>query len=113
MMMTALLFVGATAALLSPPPPPSPAGFRLSSTLGNGMVLQRAPASAVVFGFASANLSVHTKFGEKTLVTKADAFGIWRQVLPPTAATKTEQTLVFTSSEGTAELDVLFGEVRF
>jgi hypothetical protein len=120
-MLTLMLLVGMTAAPFSGTTisseggnlgtAPPPAGFRLSNTLGDGMVLQRAPASAVVWGFGSPGLAVTTTFGGKALATMADGKGVWRQVLPPTQASKTEQKLTFTSSEGTAELSVLFGEV--
>lgn len=52
-----------------------------------------------------------TKFAGKTLSAQTDAKGVWRQTLPPTAASSHEQTLRFNSSEGAAELRVLFGEV--
>ena len=87
------------------------AKLRLSKTLGDGMVLQRAPAAATVWGFASAGSVVHTTFGGQTHTTTTDATGVWRQVLPPTPATKSEQMIVFNSSEGNAHLSVLFGEV--
>ena len=86
--------------------------FNLSSSLSDGIVLQRAPASSIVWGFASPGVSVHTAFQGQALVTVTDASGVWRQVLPPTAATSTGQSIQFNSSEGSAVLrDVLFGEV--
>ena len=86
--------------------------LNLSSSLSDGMVLQRAPAASIVWGFASPGLSVQTTFQGKSLMTKADAHGVWRQALPPTPASGTGQLLQFNSSEGYATLkDVLFGEV--
>ena len=75
------------------------------------MVLQQAPASATVWGFASAGCVVNTTFAGQTYSTKTDATGVWRQVLPPTPAAKTEQLIAFESVEGKASLSVLFGEV--
>ena len=81
--------------------------------LGDGMVLQRSPASAVVWGFASPGVAVTTTFGDKTLTAMTDPHGIWRQALPPTPASKAgaEAKIGFSSTEGSAELSVLFGEV--
>ena len=89
----------------------SSAALELSNTLSDGMVLQRAPASAMVWGFASPGVSVTTSIAGQHLSTQADGKGVWRQQLPPQPASKNEQTLVFNSSEGTAQLSVLFGEV--
>ena len=77
------------------------------------MVLQRSPASAVVWGFASPGVAVTTTFGDKTLTAMTDPHGIWRQALPPTPASKAgaEAKIGFSSTEGSAELSVLFGEV--
>ena len=87
------------------------AELRLSKTLGDGMVLQQAPASATVWGFASAGCVVNTTFAGQTYSTSTDATGVWRQVLPPTPAEKTEKLIVFESVEGNIRLSVLFGEV--
>ena len=65
------------------------AAFNVSTTLGDGMVLQRAPASAVVWGSAQPGCKVTTTVAGKTLVSTADASGVWRQALPPTASGRT------------------------
>ena len=86
----------------------------LSNTLGDDMVLQRAPASAVVFGVSnSSNATVTTKFGDVTLTTTSGKGGIWRQKLPPTPASLVGVNFTFTSSVGeTAQLTgVIFGDV--
>lgn len=85
----------------------------LSGTLGDHMVLQRAPQQAIVWGHTTASATVTTVFNGKTLTTKADVNGTWRQVLPATPASKKAYTLTFKSTSGeTASLkDVLFGDV--
>ena len=64
-----------------------------------------------MWGFASPGVTVTTTFAGKTFESSADANGTWRQSLPPTPATSQEQAIVFNSSEGSAELHALFGEV--
>eukprot|EP01052_Picozoa_sp_SAG31_P000329 SAG31_NODE_10_length_40133_cov_27.863041_15_plen_644_part_00 len=90
-------------------------GFNLSNTLGNGMVLQRAPSAAVVWGFASPGLSVTTTFHGKALLppVQVGEDGIWRQVLPPTKANKTPTTIIFVASDGSvlSLKRVMFGDV--
>jgi len=85
----------------------------LSATLGDHMVLQRAPQQAVVWGHTTAGATVTTTFNGKQVVTKADVNGTWRQVLPATPASKKAYTLTFKSSSGetTSLKDVLFGDV--
>ena len=114
-----MIFVVVALLLLAGPASPAQASaastFQLSSTLGSNMVLQQAPASAVVWGFAAPGVTVTTTFAGKALDPAAttDATGLWRQALPPTAASKQEQTISFSSSDGgSAEMTgVLFGEV--
>ena len=64
------------------PAGPSPRLGFLSRTLGDSMVLQSAPATALVWGNTSAHATVTTTFGATTLHTTAGADGIWRQRLP-------------------------------
>ena len=87
--------------------------FKLSATLQDSMVLQRAPASAIVWGFAPAGTVVTTTFNGQKITSTADSSTVWRAKLPPTAATGVPQTLSFAASTGeTAALkDVLFGDV--
>jgi sialate O-acetylesterase len=94
----------------------------LSRTLGSHMVLQRAPASAMVYGHAKQGATITTTFGGKNYTTTTDSvdvgvsgLGTWRQALPPTLGGKTAHTLSVASSAGDrASLeDVLFGEVYF
>ena len=87
------------------------------------MVLQRAPASAMVYGHAKLGSTVTTMFGGKNYTTTTDSIdvgdgqglGTWRQALPPTPGGKTAYTLTFVSSAGDRATltDVLFGEVYF
>ena len=90
------------------------AACALSNVFGNHMVLQRAPQSAAVWGFAAAGTSVKTIFAGTTYTSTADATGTWRQSLPATPATTTPQTISFTCSTGDSfQLqDVLFGDVH-
>mgnify|MGYP001131162221 FL=1 len=92
----------------------SAASFQLSNTLGDHMVLQRAPASAVVFGFADPGVVVRTTFNGTEYQTTTTSQGVWRQALPPTQAGG-PYTISFSSSDGDSAqlLDVLFGEVFF
>ncbi|EOD27890.1 hypothetical protein EMIHUDRAFT_353684, partial [Emiliania huxleyi CCMP1516] len=86
--------------------------MNLSNVFSDGMVLQRAPAIPIVWGFASPGIRVETTFGAHSLSALTDHSGVWRQPLPPTEASDRGQTLLFRSSEGGAALrDVLFGEV--
>ena len=95
----------------------------ISRTLGSHMVLQRAPASAMVYGHAKLGSTVTTMFGGKNYTTTTDSIdvgdgqglGTWRQALPPTPGGKTAYTLTFASSAGDRATltDVLFGEVYF
>lgn len=92
----------------------SAAACTLSNVLGSHMVLQRAPASAVVWGFASPGIAVKTTLaGSSALTAVADASGIWRQSLPPQPASTVSTMINFTctSGESFALEDVLFGEV--
>jgi len=87
--------------------------FFLSHTLGNHMVLQRAPQRAVVWGNTAAKAVVTTTFNGRVYVATADSTGTWRQTLPATKASKTSYKLTFNSSSGetTSLTDVLFGDV--
>ena len=62
--------------------------FNVSNTLGNGMVLQREPASAVVWGSATPGIAVATTFAGETFSAVTDVNGTWRQALPPQPASK-------------------------
>eukprot|EP00037_Helgoeca_nana_P006386 m.58951 g.58951 ORF g.58951 m.58951 type:complete len:520 (+) comp17275_c0_seq1:52-1611(+) len=103
-----------------PPPPPAPITFKLSATLHDSMVLQRAPAAAVVWGFAPRGTTVTTTFGGETIISTANSTTVgaphccvWRAKLPPTAANSTPQTISFAASTGERATlqDVLFGDV--
>ena len=75
-------------------------GFSLSKTLGDHMVLQRAPVSAVVWGFAPPGTKVTTTFGTQKIVSEADSNSTWRASLMPTAASGTAHTISFSASTG-------------
>jgi sialate O-acetylesterase len=104
-------------------PAPAPTAGFLSATLGDHMVLQRAPQAATVRGKTAPAAVVTATMDSKyyheqgaspvTLKTTADATGTWRVVLAPTPASMTPYTFSFASSTGeTASMqDVLFGDV--
>jgi len=103
-----------------PSPPLEPALLKgqpvvnfLSATLGDHMVLQRAPHQAIVWGSTQSGVKVTTTFNGQTFTTIADKDGIWRQKLPATSASLKAYTIDFSASSGeTASLkDVLFGDV--
>lgn len=51
--------------------------FKISSTLGSHMVLQRDSEDVVVWGFAKSDSNVTTTFDSKTYVSKTDATGMY------------------------------------
>ena len=90
--------------------------FNLSNTLGDHMVLQHGPRSAVVWGFGAPGLSIETTLGGKALGGRPAVVGadrIWRQSLPPQEASTKPTSLTFHANDGSnASLrDVLFGDV--
>ena len=85
----------AVMAVVGPPPP-----FNVSNTLGSGMVLQRAPQSAVVWGFGAPGVKITTILHGHTYDTTIDANGTWRQVLPPQPAMRVPTNLTFRGSDG-------------
>ena len=89
------------------------ASFNLSNTLGDGMVLQRAPQHAVVWGFGLAMTNITTvRAGQPDLVTSVGPDGVWRQQLPPTPASTAPSDITFTDGVSTLTLHgVLFGDV--
>ena len=93
----------------------APAGFNLSNTLGDGMVLQRGNAT-LVWGFGdTVGETITTTFLGHVLSPPAqvDTAGVWRQALPQVAESEVPTTLSFKGSSGsTAQLkDVLIGDV--
>lgn len=108
----AALFPSVESRLYTPPKAAAPVKFALSDTLGDHMVLQRAPQAATVWGFAPAGTVVKTTFSGTIYSSTAGADTIWRQALPPTAATAAGQTISFSASTGEAAAlnDVLFGD---
>jgi len=86
--------------------------FSLSNTLGDHMVLQRAPQQAVVWGFAASGVNVTTTFNNQNYNSVADTTGVWRQSLPATAAGGPYNLAFKATDGGTGSLsDVLFGDV--
>ena len=88
-------------------------GFSLSKTLGDSMVLQRAPKSAVVWGFAPAGTTVETSLNGHLYTTIAGKDNVWRTTLRPTEVGGGPQTILFKASTGETAIlkDVLFGDV--
>ena len=101
-------------ALAIVPPSSAAAPCALSNVLADHLVLQRAPASATVWGFAAPGTGVKTALaGSSALTSIADASGVWRQALPPQPASTAGTSINFTCTTGEsfALNDVLFGEV--
>ena len=91
----------------APPPPPIKNNF-VSRTLGDNMVLQRAPAQAVLWGFAGVGNTVSVTMDKAPHIDAVtDAQGFWRCTLPaqqPGASEggpAAEHTFVIKSSNGT------------
>ena len=104
------LFLALTAGVASAVP------CHLSNVFGDHMVLQRAPAAPLLWGFANVGVSVKTTFAGVDYTSTADASGVWRQALPPQQAsplTGMGATINMTCSSGEqfGIADVLFGEV--
>ena len=105
----------------------------LSTTLGDHMVLQRAPQQAVLWGFTTPGAVVTTTMapsacfdsgdnstndldcGLQVFTATANSNGTWRQKLPPTPASKLPYDFICNSSgplrESAQISDVLFGDV--
>jgi len=92
---------------------PAAAAFNLSNTLGNGMVLQRAPQKAVVWGLGESGAKITTQLAKQpALTTTVGADGVWRQELPQMPASLIPVDIEFT--DGSTKLmlhGVLFGDV--
>lgn len=103
----------------APPPPPTLPKTLVSNTLGSHMVLQRAPASSIIYGYAAPGTIVSTSLdGAPALKATADLTGTWRQALPPTEADGKAHAITVASSattsmaaETVALTDVVFGDV--
>jgi hypothetical protein len=89
------------------------AAFNLSNTLGDGMVLQRAPQQAVLWGFGAPGTKIVTEMaGTGALNATVGTDGIWRQFLPPMPASTTPTDISFTDGVASLALrGVLFGDV--
>ena len=77
------------------PPTPPPAGISFNFTFGSGMVLQRAPAKACVYGVlgdggASARIQITSEddaaFAAYAVAAETSAGGGWKACLAPHAA---------------------------
>jgi len=87
--------------------------FSIAAALGDHMVLQRAPASAVVWGFASAGATIETSFKGVKYRSITGSDGIWRQFLTPTSSAGGPYDITFSASTGESAAlhDVMFGDV--
>lgn len=85
----------------APPPPPIKNNF-VSRTLGDNMVLQRAPAQAVLWGFAGIGNTVSVTMDKAPHIDAVtDAQGFWRCTLPAQQPGAKGHTFVIKSSNGT------------
>jgi hypothetical protein len=103
-----------------PPPRPTPTGpFSLHPTLGDNVVLQRAPARAAIFGWGrqgGVTITVHFrgKTYEGTVAPNSSSLGalMWRVELPPTPASAAPENITLEGAGTTLTLaNVLFGDV--
>ena len=124
--MLVLASLGAFAAVAVPPPaafrpphgppPPTPAGFRWSNAHSDGMVLQSAPAQAVVWGFVADGAKVSVSFGGQSVPVETGTYvgeSVFTATLPATPASLTSMhNITATSGKETITLgNVLFGDV--
>ena len=89
-------------------------GALLAKIFTDHAVLQRAPASANVYGFVAPGASVDVHFNGATLSARADATGAWLVTLPPTPAGDSYTIAANTTDAAFPPqtiTDVLFGEV--
>ena len=92
-----------------PNPPPV---FRFAEVFQNSMVLQSAPLSASIWGYAEPHASVSVMVGATKAATTAMASGVWRVTLPPQPSSLTGTTLKAMSHGQTIRIDdVLFGDI--
>lgn len=90
---------------------PSAAGL-VSSAFGPSMVLQRAPAAAVLYGNATAHAAVSVWLDGAALpAAVAGADGGWRTALPPKPAGTGHKIVVRSGPAAVALDDIAFGEV--
>jgi len=60
--------------------------LNVSNTFGSNMVLQRAPYSAFIYGWATAGDTVTLAFNGEAYKVQANAMAFWKVKLPPTVA---------------------------
>lgn len=110
---------------LQPIPAPPVVPIRFASIYTDHVVLQVAPARAILWGFANVGESDHIKVTVTPLGASVTASlsplpvgssyadkWIWQAVLPPINATFDAQTVTVSVGEATASIiDVLFGDV--
>src|SRR2546428_2576199 len=72
-------------ALMAADPRSAAAQLRLSTLVGDGMVLQR-DASVPVWGWAAPGDDIAVSFDGHTYTTRADVTGSWKVTFPPHAA---------------------------
>jgi sialate O-acetylesterase len=117
------------AAVLLATTPAAALRFELSNTLGSGMVLQRAPAEPVVWGFSDPGQPVYAAFKDMvsndtwTVQSTTDPTGVWRLPLPARPADNHSYELVVSTDpapalykwDGAVLLlqDLVYGDVLF
>ena len=98
------------------PPPKPPAAFRFSSAYSDDMVLQQAPAQAVVWGFAPAGSKVTIGFGGKSIDAPVAPYmgeSAFMAKLPatPSSMTATHNVTATSGGQTITLANVLFGDV--
>ncbi len=96
-----------------PPPPPPPTAKLLPSFFDDNMVLQRAPASAVLYGFSATPGETVTVelMGGKSWTSTVAANGSWTVALDPQPATTGVTITVTASTKARTLKNVAFGDV--
>lgn len=107
----AAVLLAAAVALASASPKAS--ALRMPVVFSSNMVLQRAPQSARVWGWANAGVTVTVSIAGQTHTATAGSDGSWLATLNPVGVSSTEYTLAVTDSQGgsVSLSNVLFGDV--
>jgi sialate O-acetylesterase len=96
--------------LMTAAPRAPAAQLRLSTLVGDGMVMQR-DARVTIWGWADPGDEVTVTFNRRTYAARADAAGHWTVTLPPLAAGGPYDMTVARKAERVEVRDILVGDV--
>jgi len=87
--------------------------LNVSNTFGSNMVLQRAPYSAFIYGWATPGDTVTVALNDKFYTAAADAMSFWKVKLAPTLAGGPYDIVVTSNKSGKKVVlqNILFGDV--